>query len=371
MPEIMPKSEELLQAQVATFAAETIDDGQNRKAVFNTIGSTALAHVNEPITRVLKNTDYVPNPDGGVTFIPAGTEVVAAHPEQYKAFMREKGGSNYEPIRAREKLLVDYKKYAPNTADQQTHLGKGSNAHAATYEKDGQNFVIRYHPEHQINPWVVDSYAEALIRGKDAPHFEQIKAISYTEGSTISELMPGKPLSEVSKQEILDAPEDQFDAAITLSKDAVVRGIRFDPRPDNFLFDAKEGIGVIDYEASDLGESELLQSNTLWLADALVQAGENIGNPTSAAEFAQSAQIKDTVNGILKRYYVACERQLSTEQFDLIASGLSSRIQKNEQIRDNYRNPQWVSDQLAYIARQEASKAARHTEGSTIYSDEI
>ena len=169
MPRITPKPPEVLQAQVAAFAAEDVEPYQDKGHLFNDVGNLAVAGV-EDVIRVTDSAEYLWDKDGESHRIPEGTERTVATGEEYVNFLRSVGGSKHEAIQGRAGILKAYSSFAPTIdrlkselADPATrkehpaYLGNGSNSTVFTIAREGKDYAVRVPNGKAVNPSVIDS----------------------------------------------------------------------------------------------------------------------------------------------------------------------------------------------------------------------
>lgn len=105
MSEITPKQIEVVQAQIATFAAERVEHYEDSGHIFNNLGGLALGGVMD-VSRVTSSAEYHKGEDGNNSLrVPEGTERIVATAADYTDFLRSVGGSRYESIKGRAVTL--------------------------------------------------------------------------------------------------------------------------------------------------------------------------------------------------------------------------------------------------------------------------
>lgn len=74
------------------------------------------------------------------------------------------------------------------------YLGSGRRARAYQIPHNGQEYAVRVLKVSQADcraPRYIAEYASSLVRGQGLQGLEQIAAVSYEEGVTVSEIAPG------------------------------------------------------------------------------------------------------------------------------------------------------------------------------------
>lgn len=274
---IRPKSPELVQAQIASFAAETVERHEARQHIFNNIGSLAVGNVTE-ITYSSKTDEYLRDENGdyirtedGLAMIPRGTELTAATKGEYTQYLRSVGGLRHEAIATRVNLLEQYAQFEPNITrlagelastenekDHPAYLGSGSNTAAFRVSHEGKQYAVRIGTGVRTGGSMgVDGRAIVTARAKGVPHLEQVIAVSYDDSAIVTELMPGRELGKdtpiESMQQVTDEQLSDFVDTVIAANE---RGIDIDPKPTNIFYDSKEGFGIIDLNPAN-GKTEL------------------------------------------------------------------------------------------------------------------
>ena len=150
--------------------------------------------------------------------------------------------------------------------DEHPHfLGKGINSRAFSVPVGNNIYVIRVKIGENRSPSGINSYIAPLILGKGIPHLEQIIAASYEKGVTVSELIPGKQIEELTLDDSSEISDVQLETLVDTLVVASKRGIEIDPKSSNLLYDHESGFGIVDYNISrgDIPISENLRLGRL------------------------------------------------------------------------------------------------------------
>lgn len=364
MPKIVPKSSELIQAQLATFAAETIEDSKASRYIYQNVGSLALGEAKKITRNVVQQEHEWDAIKGETTLVPEGTVKTVANPQEYTDFLRLVKGSEYVSVHVRAELLAAYQRFEPAIASlkselsdptaQKNHpsfLGKGSNANVFSIENSGKKYAVRIPTGSDINATSIDSHVGGAVLGQGVSHLEQIIAASYEDGVTVAEMMPGKEIGELTVDEITNVTDDQLsdlvDTLITLHE----RGIEIDPKPSNIFYDVEQGYGIVDYssskDASKNSGDQRLSVIVGWLAMDLENAGR-YGKPyiskKTTQDYEQDVEYTKANYEVLLRYRKIVEGKLSN--VDQVEA-LKHIDDKLESIKDVATNPNWVIERLA------------------------
>lgn len=367
MPEITPKSPELIQAQIATFAAERVENYRDSEHIFNNLGNLALSEAGD-VTRVTASDEYHKDEDGNNSLlIPEGTERTIATSAEYTDFLRSVGGSRYEAIQGRAEMLKEYGRFEPSIAtlrvklaDPATRkqhpnfLGNGSNAMVFSINEGDKTYAVRVPNGKGISPATIDSHLAGAVLGKGIPHLEQIVAASYKDGVTVAEVMPGREVGHLTVDEIRDVTDEQLRELVSTLASVSEHGIEIDPKPSNIFYDPKEGYGIVDYHSSKVaGKSSADQDfGTIvgWMATGIDGAGF-YGKPYSSdkttEDYAYDLELKKANLGVMKRYRSVVEQKLTGEAQETALKQVDEKLQTAQEEVDDYSNPDWVAERIA------------------------
>lgn len=177
-------------------------------------------------------------------------------------------GAKIEARKTRENLTQDFAKFKPliddlkarlenhdDSRNDEAYLGGGGGSRAFTLVLDGKEYAVVV-PADTREAWKPNSAVEArvqpLLAVQGVSHLEQIAAVSDEYGITISERMPGVTLgSEMPLTAIGSISQEQVDTLVDTILIGCERGIVFDPKLSNFLYDPAEGFGIIDFQSPD------------------------------------------------------------------------------------------------------------------------
>ena len=366
---IRPKSPELTQAQIASFAAETVERHEARQHIFNSIGSLAVGNVAE-ITYTSKTDEYLRDENGdyirtedGLAMIPKGTELTAATKDEYTQYLRTVGGSRHEAITTRTNLLKQYTQFEPditrlagklasaeNEKNHPAYLGSGSNTAAFRVDHEGEQYAVRIGTGARSGGAMgVDSRAIVTARAKGVPHLEQVVAMSYDNSAIVTELMPGRELGKdtpiESMQQVTD--EQLFDFVDTVIA-ANKRGIDIDPKPTNIFYDSEEGFGIIDLNPANsstelgrtVGDMATSLSNTGFYGGSSV-------NKITPEDYAQDLEWKKVHLDLVTRYRAAVLDKLDGVDLDNALEMIDKNIEYAHSEIEQLSNPGEVAARIA------------------------
>lgn len=293
MPDQHTKPPKLLQAQLATFAGEYTKNGYDKSYVFSNIASIVTS-TSDNVTRVTEPGDYFVEANGVCYELAAGTVRGVATKNEYRDFLRFVGGCSYEPIQDRASLLQAYEEFAPTVAElmaqlaglrdeagHQAYIGGGSTSSIFKIDHSNGSYAVRIPRDREEGSLVVDMHVAGAILAKGLPQMEQIVAASYEDGVTVAEIMPGKNMYYLTENEIDQITEVQLEALYDTLVAGVASGIRLDPNPANFMYDPKEGFGIVDYFSGNYAGSSMVIQDPRELVRYLAHILENSGNSLS------------------------------------------------------------------------------------------
>ncbi len=265
MTEPIPKSPETLRAQTAAFLS-AVEYFRLGDQLLNNVGKIAAGPL-ENLSLVIEKDHLLKPKSGWQVRVSDGIGLHIASPEDYVRFLREKGGARHEDIQGRVELLEAYGQFAPDISKLKSELeklGKRANSHPnflgsgttsrayTIYHKDQEYVAIIPRFSNRIGI-TINSRIEGALRARGLPHMEQMVAASYDEGVTISERLPGLAWNTLAKTGGASITDEQLAQLLVTLETALQHGvgIDFDADGTNFLYDPKEGFGVVDVHASD------------------------------------------------------------------------------------------------------------------------
>jgi hypothetical protein len=336
MPRITPKSPELLQAQVAAYTAECVDscfDTKDANHILKNISSIAAGKTVD-VSRI-EVTDY--DYDKELGYLSCETEVHVASAENYVRYLCEVGGSAYDGIYERARMLARYNDdFKPvlselldeisTVKDPESHpdfISSGAYSNVYRFHHDGKDYAVRVPDQEQPATYVIDDHLSGPIRGLGIPHLEQIVAASYEDEVTIAEIIPGKEMCDLTIDEMKSITGEQLVELIYTLDTAIENGVLFDLNTRNFLYDPDAGFGMVDYWAYGIGDKDSIAQDigiaAGWMAIPILNAGQFGGyNPhMTVEEYAACAEQLRVNYEVLKRYAKVVEEHLDSGYNDI------------------------------------------------------
>ncbi|MDB5178437.1 MAG: hypothetical protein JWN01_380 [Patescibacteria group bacterium] len=355
-----PKPEELLQAQVAAFAAERLAHGPDEKHVFDNMSSIANSQPTS-LVRMTTENEY-PTQDGEPSKISPGTDRTIATIGQYADYLREVGGSASEEISRRAQLLTRYKTdfepiVQPLLEDlrdptsrrlNDRYIGSGTISQAFLIPHQDQEYVVRLPSGPNLNPQAIDKYMRVAIQCIGIPHTEQMVAASYETGVTVSERMPGVELGNLGTNDLGQITPDQLSELIGTIEALNNAGLHLDPKTSNIFYDKDQGFGVIDSNLRDttLSADQNLVSSLRNAAHVISQAGIPSSLPTTKEDFASSRDMLAVSLPLLIEFQASCRETVSGEVGELAAGEINQQIEATQELIENYSNEEWVDNRI-------------------------
>lgn len=305
MHEIIPKTPEAIQAQVADFASENLEDSAQREMVIGTIGRGAL-----------------------VLDQPTDTDLYGDY-RQHLANVRQ---AEVETVKTRTDILEGYSHFAPiiEKVDDTAVIGSGRHSEVYVIEDEGKYFAVRKPKASGDEAVRVEAHLAGAVRAKGVPHLEQIIAASYGEGVTVSELMPGKRAGEVTADELAQITPNQLGELIDTLIAIEQRDIAVDLHGDNILYDENAGFGIVDLESAKFTKfRNTLGQKVGQVADVLLRLGANVGNSihnSTGEALREKASLLEQFKVIAQAKLLDDDLRVATSEIDALIGGIAERI---------------------------------------------
>jgi hypothetical protein len=353
------KTPEEIQAQIAAYASEKIDDNHTREYVFTNIVDLAAGKA-EDLTRVREDDE-----SGNLINIPTGTERTI-EAKGYSEFLRSVDGSKYEAIQGRAEILRAYKDFAPAVSELKenlkaisslkehtSYLGSGSHSSVFFIERESKKYAVRIpQRSEKVSASEIDQHVAAAVLSKGVPHLEQIIGASYEDGVTVAELMPGTHLGDLDVESVRAITDEQLNELVNTLTAAHERGIYVDTKPSNFFYDREMGFGIVDLASAKVmknSEDQDLSTIIEWAAVAILNMG-TYGQPhaeiSSIEECAQELEFSKVRLGILSRYRKCVETQLKGDGRERVLQSIDTDIQRLEAGLTIMSNPEWAAERI-------------------------
>lgn len=120
-------------------------------------------------------------------------------------------------------------------------LGKGAQGRAfSILDDDGNSHVLKY-------GGIDTSVLRPFKIGEGIAGLAHLEAIDTQRGLAVMDVVPGRPMSEISFEEQREIPIEHIKALVDKVVEVHNAGITLDHGPDNFFYDSKVGFGIVDY----------------------------------------------------------------------------------------------------------------------------
>lgn len=305
MPQIPTKTPETIQAQVADFASERLEDRAQREMVIGAIGRGAIA----------LNQSIAPDLYG-----------------DYRQHLSEVRQTDMETVKTRTEILEAYRHFEPiiETTEESVPIGSGRHSMVRIIEDDGKSYAVRVPKDAGDGSVRVEAHLSGAVRAKGVPHLEQIVAASYEDGVTVAELMPGKRAGDVTAAEADQITTQQLTDLVDTLIAIEQRDIAVDLHSDNILYDKNAGFGIVDLESAKFSKfRNNLGQKVGQVADVLFRLGANLGDVISTSNV---NTLNDKAN-LLEQFKIIAQAKLqgddlraATDVIDALLSGIASRI---------------------------------------------
>lgn len=310
------------QAQLAVFAGSELE-GLHRRDVFQNIGAIALRLAVEV------------TPDGLLGF---------PH-DDFRYFESQQSPEVRAQVEYRHQLLAQYEPFAGKVetikAELQTkpakevegYLAAGNESDVFYIENEGRKYVTRvskFDAEH------IDSYVKGTIKGRDIPGLEQLTALSYEQGVTIGEMLPGKGIEQYSTAAVAEIPDEHFRKLADSLIAAAQRGISIDGNDGNLLYDPTDGFGIVDY-----GDSKNGRGVAIGVTDSIFRLGYWLSNDRKlpSSEYPEDYKILQGVVGDLAPTFerwvkILAEEQLASGVGDGYLTSMEGLVKDSEELKN-------------------------------------
>lgn len=356
MSEKQSKSPEELKAQVAAFAHEEIEDYRDRADLLARVDDISAGQF-ENITRNTESVEYHNDESGNSVRTPIGTERTVATKQEYIDFLRRVGGSKSDIIRNRTDMITAYGLFeshvdslikdiegAEDTREHSSFLGNGSNSRVFSMDFSGRKYAVRKIRSAEA----VNSHLAGAVLGKGISHLEQIIAASFEKGVTIAEIMPGSQFGNLSLEEIRQINDGQLEELLDTIIIANKRGIKFDQKPSNYLYDSKLGFGIVDMTS---GEQDIASAIHVSFTNMGIYG--RWGSCKTVEEYAKQLEFHQANIDVLKRYRAVVSKKLDGAVLETALIGINRDIDAVQNSIDEYSDPLWVAEQTKNKNKEE------------------
>jgi len=354
---IHAKSPEQIQAQVAAYTREAVEDtgywkGREHEEVFRNIGNFAAGPAVDHY--------YTVEHEGMLDDAETTESYHDISADGYIDYLRSKGGRRHQAIEQRKKFLDAYADFAPDVTPLVTELkqigrvergfhpsllGTGTNASAHSFEHGGKQYIVKLvHGSKSNGALASDRRLHDLERGYGLhPRLEQLAAISYDDGAAVMERMSGADLWHSPLANIAAISKPQLREALHVMHIAQDAGIGFDPNGSNFMYSPEDGFGFIDYNAS----AETYSDKLLFFVDAI----STMGMYNDAKQTREDFMLENAENVLrisaLQKLRSICDSEPDQENYTLAIEAIDERIARADEYIRNVATPGWLENQLA------------------------
>lgn len=306
-----------------------------------------------------------------------GLAVQQCEVTSYVEFMNQEGS---ESIEARETLLENYAQFKPlvdelkarlqnheDITQDASYLGEGTNSKAFTVPGEGKDYVVII-PHDERQQWQpslgrADYRVRQLLPAKGVAHLEQIAAVSYEDGVTVSERIPGHALNNLMPLEQINTiSQEQIDTLVDTVIRTVDLGIAIDPKSSNFIYDSQEGFGIIDFHLANkpVDVARALQDTIIGVTKAMHGSYQ----PTSTEDCQYILDVTRIRRETLSKFKTAVINKQQDEIFGPVAYAVDESIQLTERDIARYSDEQSVHDVIAENRKQVEEQKKREADSA-------
>ncbi len=169
-------------------------------------------------------------------------------------------------------------------------LGRGGSWSAYELEHEGKLYAVKISNGKTHTPEATLRSAQNLPQNTDTTSLEHLVGVDIERGIIVSNRVPGKRLVDLTPVELDTIPEKHFTAALEQIASVTAFGVKFDPKPTNYLYDSKSGFGFVDIcieELDSINSPQYLlrvEDGVTGLACALQNVGTYSKFPSSDTE---------------------------------------------------------------------------------------
>lgn len=136
-------------------------------------------------------------------------------------------------------------------------IGHGGSSWVYRMDYKGASYAVRFPLEAEAEEGEkgsvaeIDKHVEATLLVSDIDNMERVVAASYLDKITVSPLVEGRGLFHLGSLTLDQISEEQLAALYGSMKQAEERGVGFDFKGDNLLYDSDKGFTIIDLGTID------------------------------------------------------------------------------------------------------------------------
>jgi len=257
---------------------------------------------------------------------------------------------NYEEFKIPVGVLIDSLNRRSADVGASNFLGEGklSSAYRITIGK--KPYVVRVLKDMDTADRMVRGYAKGSFPSVGLDGFEQIRAISYSDGVTIADMMPGTLCDDLPRSSS-KIPDKHLDQLFRLAEMAHEKGVIIDLIGDNILYDRKHGFGIIDSSDADLfteDDAEFLERSLGDLVGDISVAlfsmsGSVLGPLNTRADYQEAAKRNQHNSHLLSRYRKIVGMKTKGHERDKAFARIDELISVTDSAAKQYTEEQWLS----------------------------
>jgi len=240
VPIVENKIQEHIQAQVELFADKGVKEFSGDQEKFLRYSSK--------ISKEIDDWNNLPSdlPEDMVDLIQRNREAYFNFLNQEKFLDTSSVEQNIRNYKDKfQPLIIELKKKTAegNPKEIQEYLGSGGNGSAFLIEVGGKKYAAKFSKSiTQINYEI-----KPLIKARGIPYTAQLVNYSFEDGVIITELLPGKEVTNFTPEEAPDYSDEDIIQLIETVKELDSRGLVIDPKASNFMYDREKGFSILDY----------------------------------------------------------------------------------------------------------------------------
>lgn len=354
---IRPKSKERIKAEVSTLASERVRSDIDRAYMLENAGRLAVdgmvdAEWMHPVQEFL-NGKIITRPE----------KRTAATVDTYQRFLKTRTRAERDQINGRTKLYEAFEPFAPvvkeillstsrngkKPHEHPSYFSEGTYSNVFAIEHEGQKYMVRI-PFRETTEEINDHTINGVL-GEGIPHLEQIVAVSPESGATVSEILPGTPMRDMTTEKLSHVTDEQLEELLDTLKTADERGIGIDAGDGNIMYGPRSGFGIIDYYPQYVrGNPERGQSVGFMVAmvsftlsrphDYAIYPGNN----ETVENYKKLLEFEEVQLDVLERFREIASRKLSGQDLENALVGVRDFDGMNKYIEQLKSNIEMHSD---------------------------
>lgn len=253
---------------------------------------------------------------------PTTRDMSYAEPQHFLRFVEERG-PGYGPIDERRRFIEPYNGFASQVAEiheftrkngsqweapHPAFLGAGNFIDAYTAQNEQGSYAILTEAGRPIRADEIDRRMQHGLRAEGNERLAQLAAVSYFSGAVVLKRMTGQRIGLLTPDQMLAITDGQLTDMAKLAEDAFNRRLAFDAaNAGNFLFDADQGLGVVDLSLLEDMGIQTLVANIISVAEAFATADATL----TSSEVPHSRVHRQAARLLIGRYIEAAEAHIA------------------------------------------------------------